>query len=66
MVADDKELRILTLSDGQSKIKASVNNVSAAAVDAVVRLNPALGKMEPVKVHLAPGEVKNLDFSFGS
>jgi hypothetical protein len=65
VVADDKELRILTLSDGQSTIKASVNNVSAAAVDAVVRLNPALGKVEPVKIHLVPGEVKNLTFSFG-
>jgi hypothetical protein len=65
VVAGDKELRILTLSDGQSKIKASVNNVGAAAVDAVVRLNPALGKAEPAKIHLAPGEVKNLEFSFG-
>ena len=65
VMADNKELRILVLSDGASKVQASVNNVGDAAVDAIVRLNPALGKAEPVKVHLEPGEVKNLEFSFG-
>ncbi len=64
VLADNKELRILVLSDGQSKIQASVNNVGDAAVDAIVRLNPALGKAEPVKLHLEPGEVNNLEFSF--
>ena len=63
-MADNKELRILVLSDGASKVQASVNNVDNAAVDAIVRLNPALGKAEPVKVHLEPGEVKNLAFTW--
>ena len=64
VVADNKELRILVLGDGKSKVNASVNNVGDAAMDAVLRLNPALGKAEPVKVHLESGEVKNLEFVF--
>jgi hypothetical protein len=64
VVADNKELRILVIGDGKSKVSASVNNVGDAAMDAVLRLNPALGKAEPVKVHLESGEVKNLEFVF--
>ena len=64
VLADNKELQILVLSDGLSKIQASVNNVGDAAMDTIVRLNPALGKAEPVKIHLESGEVNNLDFSF--
>ncbi|MBU4365894.1 MAG: hypothetical protein L6437_10230 [Kiritimatiellae bacterium] len=65
VLADNKDLRILVLSDGASKVQASVNNVGDAAVDATIRLNPALGKAAPVKVHLGSGEVKDLEFTFG-
>jgi len=63
VVADNKDLRILAFSDGKTKIHASVNNVGDAAVDAVVRLNPALNKAAPVKIHLGSGEVKEIDFN---
>lgn len=64
VIADNRDLRILALSDGHSKITASVNNVGDAAMDVMVRLNPALGPSEPVKVHLDSGEVKQLEFPF--
>ena len=64
--ADNPELRIFVLSDGKTKVQASVNNVGDAAVDAVLRLNPGLGAAEPVKVHLESGEVKDLEFPLGS
>jgi hypothetical protein len=57
-------LKIAVLTDGRSKVQASVNNVGDVAVDTAVRLNSALGKVEPVQVHLEPGEVKELEFSF--
>lgn len=65
VLADNPDLRISVLSDGQSKIQANVNNVGDAPVDVTIRLNPALGKAEPVKIQLAPGEVKDLEFGFG-
>jgi hypothetical protein len=64
VLADNKDLKIAVLTDGRSKVQASVNNVGDVAVDTAVRLNSALGKVEPVQVHLEPGEVKELEFSF--
>lgn len=65
VIANNPELRILVLSDAKTKITVSVNNVADTAMDAVLRLNPALGANKPVKVHLNPGEVKDMEFNLG-
>ncbi len=62
VVADNPDLHILVLSDGKSKVQASVNNVGDTAVDTAIRLNPALGTGEPAKIRLEPGEAKDLEF----
>jgi hypothetical protein len=64
VLADNQELRILVSSDGRSHVQASVNNVGDTTVDAAVRLNPALGKAEPVKIRLEPGAVTKVVFSW--
>ena len=64
VVADNKELHILVTSDGQSRIQASVNNVGDSAVDATIRLNPALGKADPMTIKIGPAETRDLEFVF--
>jgi hypothetical protein len=64
VLADNKNLRIAVFSDGRSKIQANINNVGDKAMDTIIRLNPALGKAEPVKIHLESGDMKNLKFKF--
>ncbi|MCG2661135.1 MAG: hypothetical protein L6437_12935, partial [Kiritimatiellae bacterium] len=65
VLADNTDLRIAVVSDGSTKVQAFVNNGGDQPVDAIIRLNPALGKAEPVKLRLEPGEVKDLEFTFG-
>ena len=62
VVADNPDLRIAAFCDTPSEITACLNNVSDNSITASVRLNPALGTSEPVKVELASGEMKTVKF----
>ena len=63
VVADNPDLRIAVFCDTPSEITACLNNVSDNSITASVRLNPALGASEPVKVELASGEMKTVKFT---
>jgi hypothetical protein len=64
VLADNPDLRMAVFSDAKSEISADLNNVSENKITATVRLNPALGPAEPVKVELASGETKSVKFAW--
>ena len=65
VLADNDDVRIAVFSDGKSEVRAALNNVGDAPVSLTVRLNPALGAVAPVRLDLAPGQLKEVKFAWG-
>ncbi|MGD0089946.1 MAG: hypothetical protein ABSE73_08505 [Planctomycetota bacterium] len=66
VLASSPEVRITVCSDGQSTVRAALNNVGDQPLNLTVRLNPALGDAPPQQLALDVGEVKSAVFSMSA